>query len=153
MEADALYRAVRRSSASLDQATERVGAATPVAEQVLAAVNTGRFDGMYTVEMFMAELSAALTAADDVDLILPQAEACLHLLELLAVIGGADKAPSALALVYGEEAACAENGLDWTRAEQAYASEEAGEDYDYDDDGGDGDGGDFPGGFGAYSAN
>ena len=69
------------------------------------------------------------------------------------VIGGADKAPSALALVYGEEAACAENGLDWTRAEQAYASEEAGEDYDYDDDGGDGDGGDFPGGFGAYSAN
>lgn len=41
VEADALYRAVRRSSASLDQATERVGAATPVAEQVLAAVNTG----------------------------------------------------------------------------------------------------------------
>ena len=33
VEADALYRAVRRSSASLDQATERVGAATPVAEQ------------------------------------------------------------------------------------------------------------------------
>ncbi|MFR3091432.1 MAG: NAD(P)-binding domain-containing protein [Eggerthella lenta] len=107
VEADALYRAVRRSSASLDQATERVGAATPVAEQVLAAVNTGRFDGMYTVEMFMAELSAALTAADDVDLILPQAEACLHLLELLAVIGGSDKAPAALALVYGEKT-CAE---------------------------------------------
>ena len=120
MEADALYRAVRRSSASLDQATERVGAATPVAEQVLAAVNTGRFDGTYTVEMFMAELSAALTAADDVDLILPQAEACLHLLELLAVIGGSDKAPAALALVYGEEKTCAEQGLDWTRAEQAY---------------------------------
>ena len=37
--------------------------------------------------------------------------------------------------------------------DRAYASEEAGEDYDYDDDGGDGDGGDFPGGFGAYSAN
>ena len=120
VEADALYRAVRRSSASLDQATERVGAATPVAEQVLAAVNTGRFDGTYTVEMFMAELSAALTAADDVDLILPQAEACLHLLELLAVIGGSDKAPAALALVYGEEKTCAEQGLDWTRAEQAY---------------------------------
>ena len=117
---------------------------------MLAAVNAGRFDGAYTVEMLMSELSAALMAADDVDLILPQAEACLHLLELLAVIGGADKAPSALALVYGEEAACAENGLDWTRAEQAYASEEAGEEDDYDDEG---DGGDFPGGFGAYSAN
>ncbi|MEE0594843.1 MAG: NAD(P)-dependent oxidoreductase, partial [Eggerthella lenta] len=156
VEADALYRAVRRSSASLDQATERVGAATPVAEQVLAAVNTGRFDGMYTVEMFMAELSAALTAADDVDLILPQAEACLHLLELLAVIGGSDKAPAALALVYGEEKTCAEQGLDWTRAEQAYGDVAEGFD-DLDDDGHDhghdhGSFGDYPG-YGAYSAN
>ena len=153
VEADALYRAVRRSSASLDQATERVGAATPVAEQVLAAVNTGRFDGTYTVEMFMAELSAALTAADDVDLILPQAEACLHLLELLAVIGGSDKAPAALALVYGEEKTCAEQGLDWTRAEQAYGDVAEGFD-DLDDDGHDhghdhGSFGDYPG-YGAY---
>ena len=149
VEADALYRAVRRSSASLDQATERVGAATPVAEQVLAAVNTGRFDGTYTVEMFMAELSA-------VDLILPQAEACLHLLELLAVIGGSDKAPAALALVYGEEKTCAEQGLDWTRAEQAYGDVAEGFD-DLDDDGHDhghdhGSFGDYPG-YGAYSAN
>ena len=156
VEADALYRAVRRSSASLDQATERVGAATPVAEQVLAAVNTGRFDGMYTVEMFMAELSAALTAADDVGLFLPQAEACLHLLELLAVIGGSDKAPAALALVYGEEKTCAEQGLDWTRAEQAYGDVAEGFD-DLDDDGHDhghdhGSFGDYPG-YGAYSAN
>ncbi len=162
VEADALYRAVRRSSASLDQAVERVGAATPVAEQVLAAVNTGFFDGTYTVEMFMAELSAALTAADDVDLILPQAEACLHLLELLAVIGGADKAPAALALVYGEEKTCAEQGLDWTRAEQAYG--DAHDDFDefegYDDGCGhdhdhNHDHGSYPDypGYGAYSAN
>ena len=128
VEADALYRAVRRSSAPMGQRVERTGAATPVAEQVLAAVAAGSFDGTYTVEMFMAELSAALTAADDADLILPQAEACLHLLELLAVIGGADKAPAALSLVYGEEAACAEQGLDWTRAEQAYG--DGGEDAD-----------------------
>lgn len=160
VEADALYRSVRRSSASLNQAIERVGAATPVAEQVLTAVNTGRFDGTYTVEMFMAELSAALTAADDVDLILPQAEACLHLLELLAVIGGADKAPSSLALVYGEEKTCAEQGLDWTRAEQAYG--DAHDDFDefegYGDDAGhdhDHDHGSYPDypGYGAYSAN
>ena len=123
---------------------------------MLAAVNTGRFDGMYTVEMFMAELSAALTAADDVDLILPQAEACLHLLELLAVIGGSDKAPAALALVYGEEKTCAEQGLDWTRAEQAYGDVAEGFD-DLDDDGHDhghdhGSFGDYPG-YGAYSAN
>ena len=153
VEADALYRAVRRSAASLGQTVERVGAATPVAEQVLGAVNAGRFDGTYTVEMFMAELSAALTAADDVDLILPQAEACLHLLELLAVIGGSDKAPSALALVYGEEKACAEAGLDWTRAEQAYGDEADGFDELGDDDGHDhGSYPDYPG-YGAYSAN
>ena len=48
----------------------------------------------------------------------------MHLLELLAVIGGADKAPAALSLVYGEESACAEAGLDWTRAEQAYGHAE-----------------------------
>ena len=151
IEADALYRAIQRSSTSFGASFERAGATTPEAEHVLAAVNAGRFDGTYTIEMLMAELSAALMAADDVDLILPQAEACLHLLELLAVIGGADKAPSALALVYGEEAACAENGLDWTRAEQAYASEED-DDYDCDDDCGH-DHGDYPAGFGAYSAN
>lgn len=137
VEADALYRAVRRSNAALGGSACRVGATTPVAEQILSAVNSNGFDGTYTVEMFMAELAAALTAADDVDLILPQAEACLHLLELLAVIGGADKAPSALSLVYGEEAACAEQGLDWARAEQAYgeAGEHDGEGFADDDDG------------------
>ncbi len=159
VEADALYRAVRRSAASLGQSVERTGAATPVAEQVLAAVGAGAFAGTYTVEMFMAELSAALTAADDVDLILPQAEACLHLLELLAVIGGSDKAPAALSLVYGEEAACAKEGLDWTRAEQAYGDGYAdhgdgcGHDHDHEFDYDDAD--DFSdfSGYPGYSAN
>ncbi|WP_080798471.1 NAD(P)-binding domain-containing protein [Arabiibacter massiliensis] len=155
VEADALYRAVRRSASAFGQDVERVGAATPTAERVLDAVKGGRFDGDYTVEMFMAELSAALTAADDVDLILPQAEACLHLLELLAVIGGSDKAPSALALVYGEEAVCAEQGLDWTRAEEAYGEADEGfDDYDFDEHDGHDHGGysDYPG-YGAYSVN
>lgn len=146
VEADALYRSVRRASTGGGYGVERVGAATPAAEYVLAAVNEGLFDGTYTVEMFMAELSAALTAADDVDLILPQAEASLHLLELLAVIGGSDKAPSALALVYGEESTCAEQGLDWTRAEQTYGDAEEGYD-EFDDD--------YPdySGYSAFSAN
>ena len=156
IEADALYRAIQRSANSFGSSFGRAGATTPEAEQVLSAVNEGRFDGAYTVEMLMAELSAALMAADDVDLILPQAEACMHLLELLAVIGGADKAPSALALVYGEEAACAENGLDWTRAEQAYGPQDEDDEYGFDegfDDGCGHDHGDYPSGFGAYSAN
>ena len=89
-------------------------------DPVVQAIREKRFSGAYTVEMLLAELSSALMAADDVELILPQAEAEMHLLELLAVIGGADMAPVALALVYREESEGAENGLDWTRAEQAY---------------------------------
>ena len=132
-----------------------------------------RFDGGYTVEMLMGELSAALMAADNMDLILPHAEASLHLLELLAVIGGADKSPAALALVYGEEAACAEQGLDWTRAEQAYGEGIEGfdEEEGFEGLGGCGDGCDcdhghdhghdhgrdpyqgYPGPFGSFSAN
>ncbi|MFR6335234.1 MAG: tetrahydrofolate dehydrogenase/cyclohydrolase catalytic domain-containing protein [Oscillospiraceae bacterium] len=106
-------------------------------------------DGMTT-----ASLGALLTGAAG---FAPcTAEACLHLLELLAVIGGSDKAPAALALVYGEEKTCAEQGLDWTRAEQAYGDVAEGFD-DLDDDGHDhghdhGSFGDYPG-YGAYSAN
>ena len=124
IEADALYRAAWESIVEPGSSMERVGATCTQADRVLAAINAGSFDGAFTVEMFMAELSAALTAADDADLILPQAEAAMRLLELLAVVGGSDKAPSALSLVYGDEKLCAENGLDWTRAEHAFASEE-----------------------------
>ena len=98
-------------------------------DPVVQAVRQKRFAGGYTVEMLLAELSAALMAADDAEIILPQAEATMHLLELLAVIGGADMAPAALSLVYRDEAAGAEAGLDWTRAEQAY-----GHDHHHDDD-------------------
>lgn len=108
----------------------RAGAITPAGDALLAAVTDGRFDGTYTVEMLMGELTAALTTADDADLILPQAEAVQRLLELLAIIGGSDKAPSALSLVYREEDACAKEGLDWTRAEQTYGDH----DHDHDED-------------------
>lgn len=81
----------------------------------------------------MSEVSAAIMAADDVELIIPQAESAMHLLELLAIIGGSDKSPVALALAYGEEEDCARNGLDWTRAEQAYG-QGADHDHDHGDD-------------------
>ena len=103
VEADALYHAVRTSSDMGEIAGMRAGAITPAGDALLAAVTDGRFDGTYTVEMLMGELTAALTTADDADLILPQAEAVQRLLELLAIIGGSDKAPSALSLVYREE--------------------------------------------------
>lgn len=102
---------MRTSSDMGEIAGMRAGAITPAGDALLAAVTDGRFDGTYTVEMLMGELTAALTTADDADLILPQAEAVQRLLELLAIIGGSDKAPSALSLVYREEDACAKEGL------------------------------------------
>ncbi len=130
IEADALYRAFRRSVTGSGLEDAQAGAITPWAELMMNAVRLGRFEGDYTVEMMLSEMSAALMAADDAELILPQAEAASHLLELLAVIGGADKSPAALSLVYGEEGACAEAGLDWTRAEEVYG----GHSCDCDDD-------------------
>lgn len=105
------------------------------ADSLLQAISDERFSGAYTIEMLMADVSAALMAAEDIDLVLPQAESCMRLLELMAVIGGAAKAPAALSLAYEEESVCAENGLDWSRAEQAFSSSSAqpgaGDDADY----------------------
>lgn len=129
IEANALCVAMHRSVNGADLNGSRLEANGDEAAHVLQAVREQRFEGDYTVEMLMAALSSAIMAADDVELILPQAEAALHLLELLAVIGGSDKAPAALSLVYGEEEACAAQGLDWARAEQVY-----GEDHDHDHD-------------------
>ena len=134
IEAEALYRAARRSVTGGGLGELHAGAIGGQAASVLEAVLSNRFDGAYSVEQLMAELSSAIMAADDVELILPQAEAAMHLLELLAVIGGADKAPSSLSLIYGEEADCAAQGLDWTRAEEAYGNGKSDDDLeDFDD--------------------
>lgn len=127
IEADALCAAMRRSVNGAGLEKLQLEADSAEAARVLRAVHEQRFEGAYTVEMLMAALASAIMAADDAELILPQAEAALHLLELLAVIGGSDKAPAALALVYGDEETCAAHGLDWARAEQVY-----GEDHDHD---------------------
>lgn len=130
IEATALDDAAARSVGALD--ADQVPLFSPVsADPVVRAVRQKRFAGDYTAEMLLAELSAALMAADDAEVILPGVEATMHLLELLAVIGGADMAPAALALVYRDEAAGAEAGLDWTRAEQAYGG---GHDHDHEGD-------------------
>ena len=155
IEADALYRAQKRSAAGagVDEAALEMVSAS--AARIIEAVAEGRFEGDYTAEMLMAGLASAIMGADDAELILPQAEAALHLLELLCVIGGADKAPAALALVYGDEAAGAAAGLDWARAEQLYAEGHdhgEGDDDDWDAcDGFDDDDG-YDAGFG-YSSN
>ncbi len=119
IEAVALDDASARSVGALD--ADQIPLFSPVsADPVVQAVRQQRYTGDYTAEMLLAELSAALMAADDAEVMLPGVEATMHLLELLVVIGGADMAPAALSLVYQDEAAGARAGLDWTRAEQAY---------------------------------
>ena len=149
MEIEALYKVSSGSSTQVVDFALAQGLVPETTRRLVEAVKAERFEGSYTIQVCMAELSAALMAADDNDLILPGAEACMHLLELLALIGGATLMPAALSLVYGEEALCAKYGLDWSRAEQTYPE---GEYDDYADD-------DFPphkeftGGLGGYSSN
>ena len=120
-EADALYKAVRRMPAGLGNAAAgNAGAPAPMGASLLHAVQEGRFQGPYTIEMMLGEAAAALSAAEEADLVLPQAEAGMHLLELLAVVGGVDMAPAALSLVYGSQQDVEASGLDWSRAEAAY---------------------------------
>lgn len=126
IEGISLCRASKRSVSGTSVEYAAWMGASPAAASLAAAIEGECFEGQFTIEMLMAELAAALMAADDAELILPQAEASLHLLELLAVIGGSDLAPAALALVYGEEQACVEHGLDWSRADEAY-----GQDFEY----------------------
>lgn len=136
IEANALVNAAHRAALGNGLSKVAFDGLSPEAQSALCAVRAKSYEGAYTAEMFLAELQAALATADDADLILPQAEATMHLIELLEVIGGSFKSPSALALVYGEEAECAENGLDWSRAEEAYGqgAHDDDDDYGYDDE-------------------
>lgn len=146
VEADALYKAVRAQSGAVTGTLSRAGAISIASNELLEAVAAKQFNGTYTIEMFMSELKAALAAADDADLILPQAEAAQHLLELLAVVGGADLAPSSISLMYCDEEACAAAGLDWSRANEVYAADAHEHAHEEDVDFGDyGDGQFFPG--------
>lgn len=116
-----LHQACLDSVSSLDVKGMTPDATSPEAFFVMEAVKEERYEGSYTVEMLLADLSAAMMTADDYDMILPQTEAAFHLFELLAVVGGADLSPAALALVFaGEREGEDAHGLNWRRAEQLY---------------------------------
>lgn len=117
VEADALYRAVRCMPAGLGQAAAgRAGALSPATDALLTAVEEGRFDGPFTIEMLMGEVAATLSTAEDAEVALPQLEGAMQMLEMMAIIGGAGKQPSALALAYRDQQDVEELGLDWSRA-------------------------------------
>ena len=108
------------------------GCVSPVNIAYIDAIRNKDFTGSYSVEILMAELVAALSAADDKDHVLPQAEAGFRLLELLAMVGGAAYNPAALALLFEDEKAAERFGLDWSRAAGAY--DDHGHDHDHDCD-------------------
>lgn len=169
MESDALCRvSVDEVTAALSiERLVREQVATPSLQRLFGAIMNKEFASTYSVEVMMCELESALAAADDIDLIIPQAEAAEYLLQLLSMIGGMDMSPSALSLVYGDESASAQYGLDWSRAEEAYATfgdiedDDDYDDYDDDDDhaghkhhhGFGPEHGAFGGGFDGYSTN
>lgn len=62
---------------------------TPAQEAFIEAMEQDELEGTsFTLEHLMGELAAALACVDDGDAILPQAEACFRLMELLAMVGG-----------------------------------------------------------------
>ena len=64
--------------------------------------------------------------------------------------------PAALSLLYRDEQASADNGLDWTRAEGMFGESDDAHGHDHDEDGFGGyddDAFGYAGGFGGYSAN
>lgn len=149
IEAEALCHAYTSTSNDVTALAIEKGIVADTNMSLVKAIQKEELMGEYSIEVWRAELTAALMAADDVELILPATEAGAHLLELLVIIGGSEKNAAALSLIYGEESLCAKHGLDWTRLEEAYPDDhEYDHDHDhaYDDD-------DFLGGFGTYSSN
>lgn len=136
VEAAALARAAQRSVSHIACA-EGPTLSSPMLD-ALANMRERRFESAYTTEMFMSELSAAIMSADDFEIIMPQAESAFNMLELLALIGGADLNPAALMLVYGNESDATDFGLDWSRAEGYFENlaheHEHHHDFDQDDD-------------------
>ncbi len=110
----------------LDEALS-LNCVAPIHATFLDALRNESYEGSYTVEIMMGEIVAALNAADDKDMVFPQAEAGFHLLELLAVVGGSNLSPAGLSLVFGSEEKAQEYGLDWSRAEQIYEHHHDGE--------------------------
>ncbi len=105
-----------------------------VSESVLHLVAhtlEGDYEGMPNVGYFVVELGYALSAADELDLMLPGIEAAYQLYDLLSVIGGGDLGPQGLALLYADEQTCADNGLDWSAADELDYGD--GYDDDYED--------------------
>lgn len=103
---------------------------TPAQQALAQAIFDEEYDGPYTIEHVMGEAAAAFAGLEEEELILPQAESCYRLMELLALVGGIDFNPAALKLVFSDEETSKRYGLDWSAVED----DECGCGCEHDDD-------------------
>lgn len=99
-----------------------VPSVSPTTAALMKAACASSHQGTYSIDIINGEVEAAVAAADEVGLVLPQLEAGEYLLRMFALIDGASYAASALSLLYLDESAASEYGLDWSRAETMYAN-------------------------------
>lgn len=160
VEANALCQVNDETALAAVHAAVEDGLAAPRVERLCRALVERDFRGSYTAQVLRAELEAAQNAAEDADLVLPQAEACQRLVELFMVVGGTDLNATALGLLFAGEEERKQYHLDWSRAESLYHQHE------HDDDDGDDDNYDprtdyddyeaddgYAGGYGGFSSN
>jgi 3-hydroxyisobutyrate dehydrogenase len=91
----------------------------------------------YDLHLFFNDLTCALDAAEEFNLVLPGLETAHQLYDLLVLAGGGQKGIHALALIYCDRAQCVRHGLNWELAQRAMDVYERGDEdyeYDYDDD-------------------
>ncbi|MGN0261530.1 MAG: NAD(P)-binding domain-containing protein [Eggerthellaceae bacterium] len=69
----------------------------------------------YTLETFLAEITAAQLAAEDLNLPLPMSQSVQCIADLVARAGGAGLSAAAVALVYAETETALDYGVDWIR--------------------------------------
>jgi 3-hydroxyisobutyrate dehydrogenase len=127
VESHAICRANGEHALESVQAAVEDGLASPKVEALCRCIEGRDFHGSYTTQVLLSELQAVMNASEDTDVVLPQAEACLRLVELFLVVGGTDMNATALGLVYADQDECKRYHLDWSRAENLYEQ-------DHDDD-------------------
>ncbi len=159
VESHAICRANEEKAFDAVSAAVDDGLLSPYAARLCRAVEDREFNGTYSAQVLLSELQAVLNTSEDTDVVLPQSEACLRLVELFLVVGGTDMNATALGLVYADKKESDAYHLDWSRAETLY---QQGHDDDDDDDGEydprtefddfEGDDG-YAGGYGAFSSN
>lgn len=137
IEAMAMARVCGFDTRSALDALASTSAASRALIDYIPRVLEGNYIGRISVREFLDMLDTALLASEDMDITLPSTETAYQLYDLLSVVGGEDMGIHASCLLYEDEQTCADNGLDWTLADQVRQQQLAAMDFplagEYDD--------------------